>query len=216
MAKEAALRKDVEEEYGRETIDSERRAEADNYQFPPVPANDNDSQYSTGNTNIKNVRTTRSARPTTTPKRKPKKTPTPTIKKESRNIVLAWRNFALVAGLTSLVYPLQIWCGIVCLVGFSALAGVESDWLLSTIDFGTFGKLSEAGGGLFIAGGAAAFLCGFVSFLGATVIFTSVNRSILHDESLLILTLCLVGLLLPVINLFPVMLFWYWYVAFAK
>lgn len=215
MAKEAARRKE-EEEYLRDTIDSERRAEAENYQFPPTPANDNESQYSTSYANIKNVRTTSYARPATKSRQKPKKVVVPSVKKDSRNIVLAWRNFAFVTALTSLVYPLQIFFGVLTLIGFGILTGIESDWLLSAIDFGTFGTIAQAGGGLTVLGMAGAVLCGFISFLGATTIYSAVDRSILHGWSILILTFCFIGLLLPVINLFPVMLFWYHYMAFAK
>lgn len=215
MAKEAALRKDDEQEYLRDTIDSERRAEADNYQFPPTPANDNEPR-SYSNTNIKNVRTARSGPQTANLKKRPQKLPPLPTKPDSRNIVFAWRNFAFVTGATSIIYPIQIFFGVINLVGFGILVGIESDWLLSAIDFGTFGATTEAGGGLLVLGMAGAFLCGFVGFLGATVVYTAVGKSILHDWSLLILTLCFVGLLLPIISLFPVMLFWYRYIAFAK
>lgn len=214
MAKEAARRK--EEEYLRDTIDTERNREAENYQFPPTPANDNESQYSNSYTNIKNVRTKSYARPTTRARQKPRKVIAPSVKKDSRNIVLAWRNFALVASLTSLVYPLQIFFGVLTLIGFGALTGIESDWLLSAINFGTFGTIAQAGGGLVVLGMAGAFLCGFISFLGATTIYSALDRSILHGWSILILTLCFMALLLPIVNIFPVMLIWYHYMAFAK
>ncbi len=214
MAKEVANQR--EEEYLRDTIDSERRAEAENYQFTPNTANDNEAQYSTSYSNIKNVRTTSYARPATRRRQKIKKVVAPSLKKGSRNIILAWRNFALVTGLTSIVYPFQLFFSILTIIGFGALAGIESDWLLSAIDFGTFGTITQAGGGLIVLGMAGAFLCGFVSFLGATTVYSALDRSILHGWSILILTFCFMGLLLPIINIFPVMLLWYYYMAFAK
>ena len=216
MAKEAAYRREDEPESLRDTIDSERREEAGNYQFPPTPANDNESSAYSRNTNIKNVRTARSGRSVAKPKLKPKKIVMPSVKTESRNIVLAWRNFALVAGATSIIYPIQLFFSILTLIGFGVLAGIESDWLLSAVNFGTFGTVAQAGGGLVVLGMAGAFLCGFISFLGATTIYSAIDRSILHGWSILILTLCFMGLLLPIINILPVMLFWYYYMAFAK
>lgn len=215
MAKEAAKR--IEEEYLRDTIDSERRTEATNYRFPPDTSNDGSPEYDSYYNNIKNVRTARSTRPAKRTQQKPKKKVViSSAKKDSRNTILAWRNFALVAGLTSLVYSIQIFFGVLTLIGFGVLAGVESDWLLSAINFGTFDTIAQAGGGLVVLGMAGAFLCGFISFLGATTIYSALDRSILHGWSILILTFCFMALLLPIINIFPVMLLWYYYMAFAK
>lgn len=216
MAKEAAYQREDEPESLRDTIDSERREEAGNYQFPSTPAN-NQYRSSSRGANIKNVRSSSSPKRPKLPKKIPTKVGTPPrIKVGLESKFFAWRNFALVVWATSIIYPIQLFFGAISLVGFGVLAGIETDWLVASIDLGTFGAASEAGGGLLIVGMTGAFLCGFISFLIASVIYSVVNKSVLHGFGILVLTICMVGLLCPIINLFPVMLFWYWYMAFAK
>ncbi|MEX0912926.1 MAG: hypothetical protein WDZ56_00175 [Candidatus Paceibacterota bacterium] len=213
MAKEAALKKEEGQEYPRDTIDSERRKEADNYRFPPTSANDNESRNYSSPTGIKNIRTVS----TTTTRRAAKKTAVPVVSRaESRKLFSRWRVFGQVSFATSFIYPIQIFFAVISFIGFAAMSGIEADWVLSALNTVSFDTLDEAGGGLFVVGMVGAFLCGFISFLVATAMYISLGYNILHNFSLLILTLCLAGLLFPILNLFPLMLLWYLYFVFSK
>lgn len=213
MAKEVALKREEESGYQRDTVDSLRNEQADNYQFPPAPADDNERQDSTSYTNIKNVQAVSSVM---RPRRISNKIKLPSAQANMKKSVSHWKSFGRVFSATSIIYTIQIFFGVICLVGLGISLGIESDLLLSAADTVTFGTASEAGNGLLVVGMAGAFLCGFISFLVAAVMYSASGQSILKGFSLLVLAVCLGGLLCPIINLLPLMLFWYLYIALAK
>jgi|GEM_PF-2977411 len=121
-----------------------------------------------------------------------------------------WKLFQLLINTTIHIYYIQIFFGILTLIGMLIMAGLNDNWFVNTI---TFGTLTEAGAAIFIVGIVGAFICGVVSFLIATALIVSRGISILGGICIAILSVCLVGLLCPVINILPIMWLWCLYVV---
>lgn len=109
------------------------------------------------------------------------------------------------------IYIVQIFFGILSLIGFAILGG-QGSYLLSAADFITFGTVENAGGGLFLLGAAGAFICGFLTFLVTAPFFGQKNLALFGP---IIAAACLAGLLCPVLNLFPLMWLWCLYMVLS-
>lgn len=123
-----------------------------------------------------------------------------------------WRMFLFITAATTKVYIIQIFFAVICFIGLALLGGLESSWMAAA-DFVTFGSVENIGAGLFILGGAGAMLCGIVTAMVASALSL---QSPLRGLSPLILTVCLVALLCPVVNFFPIMWLWCLYMAWPN
>lgn len=130
---------------------------------------------------------------------------------------IVWQTFLRTLMVTSVFYlAFQLYFGIACLIGAAILFGIDSSFVLTGADTLTFGTTSSASGVLFIIGMVGAMLCGLITFVISAAIFAASKCRILHGFSLLILTVCTITLLIPILNLFPIMWFWNWYIGWSN
>lgn len=122
--------------------------------------------------------------------------------------ILNWRYFMMVVGATSPIYSIQIFFAILTLIGFAALGGTSTDWLFSAADFVTFGSVTNAAGAIFWLGAIGAFICGCVTYAISMPIYSFAGLDGMRGINPIILVICLIGLLCPIINFFP--LVWVW------
>lgn len=112
------------------------------------------------------------------------------------------------------IYIIQIFFGVLSLVGYMILGGIETSGFFSAADIVLFGSATEMGAGLFLLGGVGAALCGFVTYLIALSMSKTSKKFLASGKGKtdmfgpLVVTACLVALLCPVVNLFPVMWLW--------
>lgn len=136
---------------------------------------------------------------------------------EGAKMIAGWGVFWASVAYTLPVYFVQIFFGIVTLVGFGIMAGVDHSWIFSAVDIVSFGSVAEAGGFLWLLGSVGAMLCGLITAL--MVYGVNSVRSISLKPggllSLLILVFCTGMLLCPVLNLFPIMWLWCLYISLA-
>lgn len=96
------------------------------------------------------------------------------------------------------------------------MGGGEADWLVSAADSLTFGSVTNIAVGFFWIGAAGAFLCGIITYAVALAIFIAHGTDGLRGINLLVLSVCLVGLLCPVLNFFPLVWLWCLYMTLAS
>lgn len=123
-----------------------------------------------------------------------------------------WRTLAA----TGVIYGVQIYFAIACILGLAILAGIDDSFVLSALDVVTFGTASGAGGALLILGMVGSMLCGLLTFIVSAGIFNLSNIQSFQGFSIVILALCSAILLLPVANFLPVMWLWNLYVAISN
>lgn len=136
---------------------------------------------------------------------------------EGAQAIAGWGVFWACVAYTLPVYFVQIFFGIVTLVGFGIMAGVDHSWIFSAVDIASFGSVAEAGGVLWLFGAVGAMFCGLFTALMVYGVSSLRYLSLKPGGmwSLLILVFCTVALLCPVFNLFPVMWLWCLYVSLA-
>lgn len=130
---------------------------------------------------------------------------------------LVWSVFMRTLLSTAIIYlAAQLYFGLATFVGLLWLLGIDTSTVLSGIDYVLFGTISDAGVALFFIGMGGALVCGHLTVIVSAVIFYMGKCNPFRGYSLIILTICTVGLLMPIINLFPIMWFWNWYVAWTN
>lgn len=128
-----------------------------------------------------------------------------------------WSVFLRTITITSIFYlAAQIYFAIATVVGLMMALGLEDSLILSTVDYLTFGTVEVAGQSLLIVGMIGALICGMLTFVVSTAIFYLGNCNPFRGVSVLILVTCIVALLMPFINLLPVMWLWNLYVGWSN
>lgn len=131
-------------------------------------------------------------------------------------LVDRWTTFSLVVGSTTKFYFVQVFFGVLCLIGYALLGGLEASYLFSAADLATFGSIQNIGGGLFTLGAAGAFLFGgMIIYTVALGFYSARGQNFLGIFSPLVVVFCMVALLCPLINLFPIMWLWCLYMTIA-
>lgn len=138
------------------------------------------------------------------------------IKQTVPKLLNKWPVFGRSLAITACFYGIQIYFAIACLFGLALVAGVDSSIVLTGIDLLTFDTLSGAGGAVLILGMVGALLCGLLIFIVSAGIFTLSNLSPFRGLSILVLAACSTLLLIPILNLLPIMWLWNLYVTVSK
>ncbi len=130
---------------------------------------------------------------------------------------LVWPIFVRTLTFTSVFYlSAQLYLGILSLIGTLLFFGIDSSYTLSAADLVSFGSIEGMGLVMYIIGIVGSLLCGLLTFIVSFTLFVMRGIKCFRGFSLLVLVLCTVGLLIPVLNIFPVMWFWNWYVAWTN
>src|SRR3989344_561952 len=128
-----------------------------------------------------------------------------------------WSVFLRTITFTSHIYlAAQLYFAIAALMGLGLALGIDSSLILTGLDKASFETVSGAGGALMLIGMTGAMMCGLLTCLVSIGIFWTGKCHVFPGLSILILAICTICLLMPVINLFPIMWFWNWYVAWSN
>ncbi len=109
---------------------------------------------------------------------------------------------------TVIIYIIQLCLALIALIGLGLMSETESNWVMSALNWVTFNSIQEAGTGVFLIGIAGSMICGLVTWFVAAALYTGSGEDVLGGFSILVISVCLVLLLCPIINLFPIMWLW--------
>lgn len=130
---------------------------------------------------------------------------------------VAWSAFFKTITSTSIIYlSAQLCLAVICLLGILLMFGLENSFVLTAADTLTFGSVSGLGAAMYLLGGASILICGFSTFVISVSIFYYSKIDPFRGLSVFILAICTVGLLIPILNIFPLMWLWNLYVAWTN
>lgn len=198
----------------------------ESYRGPVREVNNAERMYAPANNNRPKTRRTRlrTAPKTSTPriplKTEAVKVPGSSIafgKRISGGVLLLGETISA----TVWIYVIQIFFGVLSLIGYAVLGGLGTGVLFSATDVVLFGSVTNIGAGLFLLGGAGAALCGFITYL-IVLSLSKTSRKFLASGNgktdmfgPLIVAACVTALLCPIVNLLPIMWLWCLYKALS-
>lgn len=135
---------------------------------------------------------------------------------KAAQVIQVWSVFWRTIAVTTVIFGIQIYFSIACLLGLALVAGIDESIVLAGIDAVTFGTVSGAGGAVLILGMVGSVLCGLLTFIVSAGIFSLNNVQSFRGFSILVLAACSTALLVPILNFLPIMWLWNFYIAVSS